>query len=441
MNAQCRASFLVASSLLAGLAMITPALAGDDDRCAGARDVKLVNGKIHTLDARNSIVSSVTIKNGKFAAVGDDGQSDGGPCMRVINLGGRTAVPGLVDNHNHFLLLGLRPGHDTRLETAASIADVQAAIRARTKTVKAGEWITAMGGWTPAQFAENRLPTLAELDAAAPNNPVLVFNSFTGPSTTNTLGRTFFTGKGITVDAAGNIAANGPSLAALNALRAIQTFDDKKQGTLDAMAYSASVGVTTNVDMGGFVIPGTPNTQDSDQFDTLASWDPFTAYDPLLALSDEGKVSVRVRIFFLSMDNNPDVPLTTQRVLNAFSNFGDDMVRSSGIGEFATSWPQLFGNPLPTNFITALSIVAQRGWAFQQHSLSLLEDQFIAGTFETVNTDDSDRRPALVGRPRAANRPDDGQSLESNRRRHCRPSVPLSERRNQRRSAAAHDHR
>ena len=65
-----------------------------------------------------------------------------------------------------------------------------------------------MGGWTPAQFAENRLPTLAELDAAAPNNPVLVFNSFTGPATTNTLGRTFFTSKGITVDAAGNIAAD-----------------------------------------------------------------------------------------------------------------------------------------------------------------------------------------------------------------------------------------
>ena len=53
--------------------------------------------------------------------------------MQVINLGGRTAIPGLVDNHNHFILLGLRPGHDTRLETAASIADVQAAIRARSK--------------------------------------------------------------------------------------------------------------------------------------------------------------------------------------------------------------------------------------------------------------------------------------------------------------------
>jgi hypothetical protein len=387
MKAKRRGSLSIAALLLAGVALTVPALArdgDDDDRCAGARDVKLVNGRIHTLDGRNTIVSSVTIKNGKFAAVGREMDGDGGPCMRVINLGGRAAVPGLVDNHNHFLLLGLRPGHDTRLETATSIADVQAAIRARTKTVKAGDFITAMGGWTAAQFAENRFPTLSELDAAAPANPVLVFNSFTGPAVTNTLGRNFFLSKGVAVDAGGNIAANGASLAALNALRAIQTFEDKVRGTLDAMAYSASVGVTTNVDMGGFVIPGTPNSQDSDVFDTLASWDPFTAYDPLLALHDEGKVSVRVRIFFLSMDHNPDVPLTTQRVLNAFSNFGDDMVRTSGIGEFVTSWP-LFGNPFPTNFVNALNVVAKRGWAFQQHSLSLAEDQFTASAFEAVN--------------------------------------------------------
>ena len=384
MNGRCRVSLFVASWLLASVTIVTPSL-GEGDRCVGARDVKLVNGNIYTLDGRNSIVNSVTIKNGRFTAVGSDRSSDDdGPCMRVMNLGGRTAVPGLIDNHNHFVLLGLRPGRDTRLETAASMADVQAVIRARTQTVKPGVFITAMGGFTPAQFAENRLPTIAELNVAAPNNPVLVFNAFVGPSVTNTLGASFLISKGVAVDGAGNIAAGAPSLAALNALRAIQTFDDKKRGMLDAMAYSASVGVTTNVDMGGFVLPGTPNSQDSDVFDTLASWDPFTAYDPLLALFDQGQVSVRVRIFFLSMDHNPDVPLTTQRVLNAFSNFGDDMVRSSGIGEFVTSWP-LFTPQFPTNYVTALTKVAQRGWAFQQHSLSLAEDQFIASSFETVN--------------------------------------------------------
>jgi predicted amidohydrolase YtcJ len=385
MNGGSRASWLVASCLLAGAAIAAPAPAhGEDDRCAGSRDVKLVNGKIHTLDARNSIVSTVTIKNGRFAAVGRDGAADGGPCMRVINLRGRTAVPGLVDNHNHIILLGLRPGHDTRLENAFSIAEVQAAIRARGLTAPPGEFITAMGGWVAAQFTENRLPTLAELDAAAPSHPVLVFNTFLGPAVTNTLGRDFLVGKGVVVDAGGNIAAGAPSLGALNALRAIQTFADKKRGTRDALAYSASVGVTTNVDMGGFILPGTPHIQDSDTFDTLASFDPFTAYDPLLALHEEGKVSVRVRLYYLSMDRSPAVPMTAQRVLNAFANFGDDMVRSSGIGEFATTWP-LFGNQTPTNFVEALTIVAQRGWAFQQHSLSLLEDQFTVGTFETVN--------------------------------------------------------
>jgi predicted amidohydrolase YtcJ len=370
--------------LLTAAAIVTPATAHDrdDDRCAGARDVKLVNGRIHTFDKHNSIVSSLTIKNGKFTSVGRDHGADGGPCMRVINLRGRTAVPGLVDNHNHIILLGLRPGHDTRLESAFSIADVQATIRARSRGVPPGEFITAMGGWIPAQFAENRLPTLAELDAAAPRHPVLVFQTFLGPATTNTLGSAFFVGKGIAVDAAGNVSS---PIAALNALRAIQTFADKKRGTRDALAYSVSLGVTTNVDMGGFILPGTPNIQNSFMFDSLASFDPFTAYDPLLALHEEGKLTARVRLYYLSMDNDPDVPMTTRRVLNAFANFGDDMVRSSGIGEFATNWP-LFGQQVgPSNLVNALTIVAQRGWAFQQHTLSIFEDQFTAGAFETVN--------------------------------------------------------
>src|SRR5262249_34598059 len=182
------------------------------------------------------------------------------------------------------VLLSLRPGHDTRLETAASIADVQNAIRARVPTVAAGAWITSMGGWNPVNLAERRFPTLSELDAAAPKDPALLVQFVTCPGRTNSLRKAYFTAPGITVDATGTIAANAASLAALNALRAIQTFDDQKRGALDAMAYSAKVGVTTNVDMGGFVIPGTPYAQDSYEIDTLASWDPFTAYDALLAL-------------------------------------------------------------------------------------------------------------------------------------------------------------
>ena len=356
-------------------------MAAAADRCDGARDLRLINGKIVTMDARNSVVPAVTIQDGRFVAEGQ--KLD--PCTKVINLRGRTAVPGLIDNHNHIVLLGLRPGYDTRLETAASIADVQSLIKARAKNAPPGAFITAMGGWNAAQFAEKRLPTLAELDAAAPDHPVLVFQAFTGPAATNTPGRAFFTGKGVAVSETGAIAPNAPSVAALNALRAIQTFEDKKRGTLDAMAYSASVGVTTNVDMGAFVIPGTPDVQDSFLFDGLASADPFHMYDTFLALHREHQMSTRLRLFLLSMDTQQSIPLLKDRLLNAFSGFGDDWMRVSCIGEFATQWP-LFGPATPpANYLTALQLVAKQGWAFQQHSLSPAEDQLTASTFETVN--------------------------------------------------------
>ena len=361
--------------------MILPLAVLAADNCAGSRDLRLVNGKIVTMDSRNSVLSSVAIQNGRFDLSG--GKLS--PCTKTINLNGRRAVPGLIDNHNHIVLLGLRPGYDTRLETAASIQDVQTAIAARAKSVPAGKFITAMGGWNPAQFSEKRLPTLAELDVAAPNHPVLLFLAFTGPAATNTLGKAFFAGKGIEVSATGAIAANAPSLAALNALRSIQTFEDKTRGTMDALAYSASVGVTTNVDMGAFVIPGTPGIEDSFVFDSLASADPFRMYDAVLALHRQKKMAARMRVFFLSMDTQPNIPLLSERVRNAFDGLGDDMLRISGIGEFATVWP-LFGKVTPPpNYEAALQLVAKAGWPFQQHSLSLAEDQLTAATFEKVN--------------------------------------------------------
>jgi predicted amidohydrolase YtcJ len=353
------------------------------DACAGARDVRLINGKIVTLDARSTISSEVTIQDGRIVTVGR-APARLSPCTQVINLRGRTAVPGLIDNHNHIVLLGIRPGYDTRLESASSIEEVQGVIRARAKTVPAGGFITAMGGWNQVQFAEKRLPTLAELDAAAPEHPVLVFQAFTGPAATNTRGRAFFTSQGITVSDNGAIAANAPSMAALNALRAAQTFEDQKRGTLDAMAYSARVGVTTSADMGAFIPPGARDMEDSFAADTLATADSYRMYDAVVALHAEQKLSTRLRIFFLSMDTKPDVPVLAARLRNAFRGFGDDMLRLTGIGEFASSWP-LFGQAPPTNYGTALRLIAKQGWPFQQHSLSLAEDQLIATAFEEVN--------------------------------------------------------
>src|SRR5271170_7878999 len=94
---------IVAASVLVSC-MAVKSLAfqkSDEGRCAGARDLRLTNGRIVTMDKRNSVVSELTIQNGRFAAVGKGGGQKLDSCTQTINLRGRTAVPGLIDNHNH----------------------------------------------------------------------------------------------------------------------------------------------------------------------------------------------------------------------------------------------------------------------------------------------------------------------------------------------------
>src|SRR5205814_1464183 len=146
----------------------------DDEDCKAGGSLRIVNGKIHTMDKKDSVVSSVLIKNGKFAAVGHRRGDDGGDeCARTIDLHGRTVVPGIIDSHNHIILLGLRPGRDARLENANSIDEALATLAARAKEAKPNEWVTSIGGFSRNQFfpapQATRFPTLAELDA----DPVL----------------------------------------------------------------------------------------------------------------------------------------------------------------------------------------------------------------------------------------------------------------------------
>lgn len=371
--------------LLAGVlagSQTTSAPPSSQDPCSWSRDLRLVNGRIHTMDRPSSIVTEVTIQQGRFAAVGRN-RSTLNPCTQTIDLRGRTVVPGLIDNHNHIVLLGMRPGHDVRLDRVFSLTELRAAIQARAQYIPAGEWITAMGGWNQIQFAEKRWPTITELDAAAPNHPVILYQGFNGPAATNTRGKTFLEGRGVAVSSAGEIAGNAPSIAALNALRSIQTIADQKRGTLDAMAYVASVGLTTNVDMGFNIIPGTPDLKGSQVADGLASLNPWSAYDAFLALHRENKLTTRLRLFLYTQDTTVDTPILKERLLNHFAEFGDDILRVSGIGEQVVAWNGAMTPP--ALFEAGLKLVAQHGWAFQQHSLSLAEDQLIVSSFEKIN--------------------------------------------------------
>ena len=124
----------------------------------------------------------------------------------------------------------------------------------------------------------------------------------------------------------------------------------------------------------------------------------------MASLHREGKMPVRVRLFFLSMDTRPDVPMLKQRLLNNFHGFGDDMLRlSRASASSPASWP-LFGNAPPTNYETALQLVAKQGWAVPAaHALAgrrQADDRHVRGRQQ----DDADRAAALVDRARAADR-------------------------------------
>src|SRR5580700_10255891 len=390
-----RRSFLAASAGAAAIGAAGPASTSLSAQNTGplADDITLalVNGKIHSLDARESVASAVSIRNGRFVSVGGK-PPKAGPSVRVIDLHGRTAVPGLVEPHIHIVSLGNRPGYHTVLENTVSIREVQEALAARRKEAPAGAWITSMGGWHPNQWAEHRHPTLAELDAAVPDRPVLLYERFTGPAATNSLGKAFFDAadaaaavhpdiKKINVAANGAIAAagftgGGPSASALYLLRRMQTFEDKKRGTLDAMRYSASVGLTSHLDQVLFPTPGPLHPSQ-----ILSNLDQYRMYDAWLDLHREGRAIVRLQMNFLQNQSDPALPELKERLRNQFPFFGDDMMRTGAIGEWAA--------PLASGAVwsEAQRLVGQAGWRNENAVQNLAGLKQVVEGYEAVNRD------------------------------------------------------
>ncbi|HYQ67562.1 amidohydrolase [Actinophytocola sp.] len=363
----------------------TPASAHEDYKEGTLRaDLVLYNGRIHTMDSRNRVASVVAIQDGKIVYVGNDDRAarrgfEGNP--RTVNLRGRVAVPGLIDCHNHIVLMGNRPGYHTPLENAYSVADVQNTYRQRAREVPHGKFVTTIGGFHFNQFSEVRLPTLAELDKALPNHPAYISIGFSGPSVTNSLGKKFFEAAAlpVTVGADGSIASGTETGKATLALRKTLTFDDRKRSVVDAMAYAASMGITTHLDQGAFQATGTPA-------DGAAHEDNYRMQLPFLSVYDEGRGTVRLRINFLHQDTDTNVTTLQQRLLNTFKFFGNDMVRTGAIGEFIAA--SYFGGPV---FLEAARRSAQAGWRIEVHSLSATDFQSQIQAFEAVNAETSVR--------------------------------------------------
>ena len=328
-------------------------------------DLILTNGKIHTMDGGNTIASAVAIKNGRFLAIGHPPVLPGRE-TRVIDLGGRTVVPGIIDNHNHLVLMGNRPGYHTPLENAHSIAEAQAIYAARAAEVPRDAWITTIGGFhfnhlyaDPAVPTSGRFPTRAELDAAAPNNPVFMMISFSGPGATNSLGRSILQQNGVIVDENGGIAGGFGATECGKALfylrQTLLNPAERRRSVLDAMNYAASLGVTTHLDQGAFQAANNAS-------DGAAHEDNFTMHIPFLEIYEQGKGIVRLRINFLHMEADDATPELVQRLKNAFPFLGDDMVKTGGIGEF-------IAQGTGTRFLEAARRVAKANWRAEVHSL------------------------------------------------------------------------
>jgi predicted amidohydrolase YtcJ len=337
----------------------------------GSRDLAFVNGKIHTMDGSDRVVSQLLIRDERFAEVGNGIGSPGGN-VEVVNLKGRTVVPGLIDSHTHIVLVGNRPGHHVLLEDLFSIQDVVARLRQASADVPAGEFITTIGPVAAMQFPEQRLPNLSELDAV--NRPVYI-QAAQGGARTNSLGKAWLEARGVAVAADGTVGGSPFASPALQLLREnFLTPEVRERNSLGALQYYTTLGLTTHLDQGAFQTD-TPNG-------AIFAENNYTMYDSFLALDREDKLPARLRINFLNDEEDPALPRLRARLRNAFPFFGNDMLRTGGIGEFTAQGILEEGGPV---WLAGTRLVAQARWRNENHSLTQDDFKRIIDAWVQVN--------------------------------------------------------
>ena len=141
-----------------------------------APDLILHRGQFTTLDRSNPAADAVAITDGTFSAVGcdEDVMPLAGPQTKIIDLKGRRVLPGLIDNHMHFIRGGLTFNLELRWDGIRSLADAMDLLKRQVAITPPPQWVRVIGGFSEQQFVEKRLPTIEELNAAAPDTPVLV---------------------------------------------------------------------------------------------------------------------------------------------------------------------------------------------------------------------------------------------------------------------------
>jgi len=390
---------LLAGSLLTAAAAFLPRLSfasfNPDQGPAMNADLILFNGRFHTVDRENPEATAVAIKDGRFIAVGSDAQvmaarSTG---TQVIDLKGRCAIPGLNDSHLHLIRGGLNYNLELRWEGVPSLADALRMLKDQAARTPTPQWVRVVGGWNEFQFAEKRMPTLEELNQAAPDTPVFVLHLYDrallNRAALRVAGYTRDTpnppGGEIVRDARGE--PTGMLVARPNAMILYSTLakgpklplDYQINSTRQFMRELNRLGLTSAIDAGG----GFQNYPDD--------------YEVIEHLAKEDQLTVRIAYNLFTQKPKEELADFKNWTGSVKLHQGDDMLRHNGAGEmlvFSAADFEDFLEPRPDlapsmeqELEPVVRHLVEQRWPFRLHATYDESISRMLDVFEKVDRD------------------------------------------------------
>ncbi|MDW4497878.1 amidohydrolase [Sulfitobacter sp. D35] len=353
----------------------------------------LHGGKITTLDPENPEAQAIAISAGRIVEAGADAEIMplAGSRTRLVDLDGRRVIPGLNDSHTHLIRGGLNYNMELRWENVPSVADALRMLKDQADRTPAPQWVRVVGGWSEFQFAERRMPTLEEINQAAPDTPVFVLHLYArallNGAALKVLGITKDTpnppGGVIEKDAKGQptgMLIAKPSAAILYSTLAkgpTLPVEDQINSTRHYMREMNRLGITSVIDAGG----GGQNYPED--------------YDVIQRLHDDGHMTVRVAYNLFAQSAGAELSDYERWIAMTEPGAGSNMLRMNGAGENLTWSAADFENflePRPDLAPTMeeelepiVELLAQNEWPFRIHATYDESIGRFLSVFERVN--------------------------------------------------------
>ena len=346
------------------------------DGAVSPADLVVRNGRIHTGDPAVPSATAVAIRDGVFVAVGDDADvaEHIGPGTRIVDALGRRAIPGLNDSHTHVIRGGGGYLLELRWDGVPSLAIALRMLKEQAERTPPGQWVRVVGGWTSEQFAERRLPTLRELNAAAPDTPVFVLHLYQSAllnrAAMQAVGFTRQSpnppGGQIVRDHAGEptgLLLAAPSAAILYSTLAKGPVLDPEQQEVSTRHFLRELnrfGITSAIDAAGGFQSFPEN------------------YGVITRLAERGELTVRIAYHLFPQTGGQELDDLRRWIGMVSPRDGDGWLRLNGAGEnltwaaadfenFAEPRPELAANAA-RDVETAARLLIENGWGFRLHA-------------------------------------------------------------------------